>query len=162
MFKKGFTLVELLVVITIIAILSVAAYVAVGGQTMKAKNSRRIQDISTIQSALEIYYVEKGSYPDAVSVPSVHANFKTYDTSQLGAKYISKQPLDPWSTDTASIPYAYNVNGTKKQYQLAATLEDETANKAYVVGNGTDLIEDKNGAIVTDGGPNLPYEQPSP
>ena len=56
--KSGFSLVELLVVITIIAILSVTAYVALGGQTEKARNSRRMQDLTTIQSALEIYYID--------------------------------------------------------------------------------------------------------
>jgi general secretion pathway protein G len=159
MFKKGFTLVELLVVITIIAILSVAAYVAVGGQTTKAKNSRRMQDLSTIQSALEIYFAEMGRYPDAETIPSPpHGNFKTYETDQLTTKYISKQPLDPWG-----MPYAYNTNVTNKQYQLAATLEEEDVYKAYVIGNGTNLIKDKDGDTVTDGDTtDLPYEEPAP
>jgi type II secretion system protein G len=159
--RKGFSLVELLVVITIIAIMSVVAYTAVGGQTTKAKNSRRTQDIGTIQQSLELYFVEKGVYPDSVADATVHTNFKTFETTtQLTNKYISKTPLDPWSTDTKKIPYSYGVNATtKKQYQLAATIEGEATNTAYVVGNGTGLILSKSGAVVTDGGSNIPYEQ---
>ena len=161
--KKGFSLVELLVVITIIAIMSVAAYTAVGGQTVKAKNSRRTQDISTIQQALELYYVEKGVYPDTADVPDpAQTNHKTFNTTQLDTKYLSKTPVDPWSTDTLKIPYSYNINGTKKQYQLAATLEGETTNTAYVVGNGSGLIlTAPPGVAVTDGSiTNFPYLQP--
>lgn len=164
-YRKAFSLVELLVVITIIAILSVVAYTAVGGQTVKARNSRRMQDISTIQSALEAYFVENGEYPastqlDPASEP--HENFYTYDWTILDKKYISKQPLDPWG-----MPYAYQENKTNGgetkafEYQLAATIETDTGYEAYVVGNGTDLIEDAAAAIVTDGGAILPYEKPA-
>lgn len=65
--KKGFSLVELLVVITIIAILSVVAYTALGGQTAKARDSRRMQDIATIQSALEIYFVSNNRFPAPIA-----------------------------------------------------------------------------------------------
>jgi prepilin-type N-terminal cleavage/methylation domain-containing protein len=160
--KKGFSLVELLVVITIIAILSVAAYVAVGGNTVKAKNSRRTSDIATIQTALEMYFAEKGAYPDTV-VPSnpPFTGYTTFDPSELDVKYISKTPLDPWSTTTKPIPYAYGVSTNNKTYQLAATVEGDTTNSAYVVGNSTSpLIKDDTGADVTDGGANVPYAQP--
>ena len=66
--KKGFSLVELLVVITIIAILSVVAYTAVGGQTIKARNSKRMEDLTAIQQALEIYAIANNNkYPDSLN-----------------------------------------------------------------------------------------------
>lgn len=164
--SKGFSLVELLVVITIIAILSVVAYTAVGGQTIKAKNSRRMQDLSTIQSGLEAYFIQNSEYPATVLVasptPNTHTHYYTFNTTQLGQKYLSKTPLDPWSDDGKPVPYAYSVDTAKKKYQLATVLEDaEIASKAYVVGNGTALIKSKTATIVTDGGANLPYEKPS-
>ncbi len=138
--KKGFSLVELLVVITIIAILSVTAYVALGGQTLKAKNSRRQQDLGAIQSALEIYYIENNNqYPTILS--------------DLSAKYMPKLAKDP-STDS---DYKYKRHTNKKKYQLGATLEDEDlANgvKAYVIGNTdavTNLIDDGANADGTAG-----------
>jgi prepilin-type N-terminal cleavage/methylation domain-containing protein len=116
--KKGFSLVELLVVITIMAILSIVAYTAVAGQTIKAKNARRLQDISTIQSALELYIVKNGDYPGALT--------------DLTTDYISKVPKDPKTTNN----YAYwrgdnaENSGTQtssKTYILATTLEEEDA-----------------------------------
>lgn len=127
-FKKGFSLIELLVVITIIAILSVVAYTAVGGQTIKAKNSRRMQDLSTIQTALEIFFIEKGEYPSELDDGTAGSD------DDLVPKYMPKMALDPWG-----VPYAYAKSG--KQYQLAATIEseDENPNTAYIIGNYTGL-----------------------
>jgi len=127
--NKGFSLVELLVVITIIAILSVVAYMSLGGQTAKARNSVRTQDLSNIQSALEIYFINNSNtYPTTLSV------LKT-------AGLITELPKDPTKK---TLDYAYTSNAGTKTYQLGATLEDETggaAYKAYIIGNSaTDLI----------------------
>jgi prepilin-type N-terminal cleavage/methylation domain-containing protein len=133
---KGFSLVELLVVITIIAILSVVAYTAVGGQTGKARNSRRQQDLSTIQSALEIFYIENmNKYPDELDDGAAGS------LNDLVPKYMPKMALDP-ATDAE---YDYEVTGNNKKYQLGASLEDEeTPNgyTAYIIGNSeTDMID---------------------
>lgn len=161
--NKGFSLVELLVVITIIAILSVAAYTAVGGQTIKAKNSRRMQDVSTIQQALEIYYAENGAYPNSLSAgDAVNTNHRKVDDTVLGKKYISNMPTDPWSTSTKKVYYYYDVLTGNKQYQIAATIEGETSNTAFVAGNGDALLKDKASNVITDGGSYVPYEKPAP
>jgi prepilin-type N-terminal cleavage/methylation domain-containing protein len=168
--KKGFSLVELLVVITIMAILSVVAYVALGGQTAKARNSRRMQDLGTIQSALEIYFVNNNNrYPAALS-------------NLVTAELMTSVPTDPSGTDVAPISYAYAKSATSKKFQLAATLEEGESFKAYVVGNSSDPLMgiDANGdqgfsisdigvkaenfdpcdenTPITDGGSCLPYE----
>lgn len=147
----GFTLVELLVVIAIIAILSVTAYVALGGQTGKARNSRRMQDLSAIQSALEVYFVENYSVYPATD------NFQ----SGLVPKYMQNIPTDP--IPGKNYVYAADAGGNNKTYQLAAVIEnDDGSYEAYVIGNGTDLINGYDGCgIVTDGGDCLPYS-PTP
>jgi general secretion pathway protein G len=166
---KGFTLVELLVVIAIIAILSVTAYVALGGQTAKARNSRRMQDLGAIQNALELYFVENNSrYPEALDDEALD--------DDLVPKYMPTLPTDPWGED---YEYVYAVSGNQKSYQLAATIENDSdaddAYEAYVIGNSdTDLIgrrgdfetsagvtaegeECSNGTSVEDKGTCLPY-----
>ncbi len=60
---KWFSLVELLVVITILAIISVVAYTNFGGSTDKAKNSKRLSDVTSIETALQTFYQEKNYYP---------------------------------------------------------------------------------------------------
>ncbi len=126
--KKGFSLVELLVVITIIAILSVVAYSAVGGQTIKARDSKRKQDLNTIQSALELYFVEFGTYPDSLENGAI-------GDGKIPKKFLSSIPTDP-GADTA---YIYATDGIS--FAIAATLENDgrTINyEAYVVGNSDD------------------------
>ena len=61
--RKWFTLVELLVSITILAIVSVVAYQSFGWVTGKAQNARKTQDISTIETSLNTIFAEKNYYP---------------------------------------------------------------------------------------------------
>ena len=61
--NKAFTLVELLVVITILAIISVVAYQNFGWAVDKAVSGRKISDVSTIETSLQQYKVDKNYYP---------------------------------------------------------------------------------------------------
>jgi len=61
--KKGFTLVELLVVISIIGLLSTIAIVSLGSARQKARDTKRIADMKQVSTALEQYYADKGGYP---------------------------------------------------------------------------------------------------
>lgn len=61
--NKWFTLVELLVSITILAIISVVAYQSFGWATSKAQNARKTQDLTTIETSLNMIYSEKNYYP---------------------------------------------------------------------------------------------------
>lgn len=54
--KKGFTLVELLVVVTIIAVLSVIGMVVYSGVSARARDTRRMAEIDAIQTAMEKKY----------------------------------------------------------------------------------------------------------
>ncbi len=61
--RWAFTLVELLVVITILAIISVVAYQNFGWAVDKAVSGRKIQDVSTIETSLQQYKVDNNYYP---------------------------------------------------------------------------------------------------
>lgn len=127
--KKGFTLVELLVVVTIIAILSVTAFIALGGQTLKARNAKRQEHLTTIQSALELSYT--------LSSTNVYPTVADF-VATLVPEVISEIPNDPSSTDTRILSYVYAVDNAAipKHFQLAATLEHEDGTyEALVVGN---------------------------
>jgi len=60
--QKGFSLVELLVVIAIIGILSTLAVIYLGGASEKARDSKRIDDITKLANAMELYKQETGTY----------------------------------------------------------------------------------------------------
>ena len=65
--KSGFTIVELLIVIVVIAILAAISVVAYTGIQQRARNSIRAQDVATIQKGLELFRAENGRYPIATS-----------------------------------------------------------------------------------------------
>ena len=66
--NKGFTLIELIVVVTIIAVLTVVGVVSYSGTNKKARDSRRMADLEKIRIALELYRQGTGStYPSSIN-----------------------------------------------------------------------------------------------
>jgi len=63
-YKKGFTIVELLIVIVVIAILAAISIVAYNGIQQRARNTQRLSDIKSIQKTISLYRIQNnGSFP---------------------------------------------------------------------------------------------------
>ncbi len=106
--RKGFTLIELIVVVTIIAVLTVVAVVNYAGTSKKSRDSRRAADIQKVAIALEMYRQQIGVYPP--------------DTNSL----ITNKFLQAWPTDPKSGCSYYYVRsvGSSYDYTLDAQMED--------------------------------------
>ncbi len=63
---KGFTIIELIIVISIIALLSVIGISTYGAVQVDARNTKRKSDLKEIRAALELYRTEVGTYPSTV------------------------------------------------------------------------------------------------
>jgi len=61
--KKGFTLIEILIVVAIIAILASVVLVGLGPTQQAGRDARRISDLSEARTGLELYYNKCGHYP---------------------------------------------------------------------------------------------------
>lgn len=106
--KNGFTLIELIVSITIIAVLTVVGVISYGGASRKARDSRRMADLEKIRIALELYRQGTGtSYPATGNL-----------STALVPTYIQIIPVGP-KTDT----YTYTRTGNYT-YTIDATVED--------------------------------------
>lgn len=104
--QQGFTLLEIIVVITIIAVL--AAYIApkVAGRADDARISKVKNDIQVLEGALELYRLDNFNYPTTEQgLQSLVTNPGDLKNWKAGG-YIKKLRKDPWGFD-----YYYNRPG---------------------------------------------------
>jgi type II secretion system protein G len=120
--KHGFTLVELLITVSIIAILiaiGIASYTTINRQS---RDTKRRSDMEQIRSALEMYRADNGWYPAAGSGSWTLA---TNLESDLVTAYILAIPADPKSTQYYMYRATTSNNGHYYGYCLGGTLESE-------------------------------------
>ncbi|MDB5178024.1 MAG: Type secretion system protein [Candidatus Saccharibacteria bacterium] len=115
--QKGFTIVELLIVIVVIGILAAITIVAYNGIQQRGRDAQRQSDIKTVAKALEMYYLDEGRFPPAQGSASIGSGWSsTADNSwanlafYLVPKYISALPRDPISTPGTNITNAQGYN----------------------------------------------------
>lgn len=85
--QKGFTIVELLVVVVVIAILAAISIVAYNGIQSAAQESSVKHDMRNIAKQLEIYKVDQGRYPSSTTLQQlgIKVNKRTYGVNPTGA-----------------------------------------------------------------------------
>lgn len=96
--RRGMTLIEIMVVITILGLIMAAVGVSVIPKLEEAKQDTARLDIKNIQSAMKLYYTKKGKYPDTGT--GLRALVETQN--------LDKIPLDPWGHE-----YVYMNEGGK-------------------------------------------------
>jgi general secretion pathway protein G len=118
--QKGFTLIEILIVVAIIAILASVVLVGLGPTQQKGRDARRLSDLREIQNGLELYYNANGSYPDGNSTQEPVSTMYSNNASQFTSAGISQAfPGDP--TGSGNFQYEYYSNGTS--YAIGDCLE---------------------------------------
>jgi general secretion pathway protein G len=128
--QLGFTLVELMVVVAIIALLTAAGLVSYRSATISSHNSKRKADLEQIKAALVLYRYDNGTYPptspSGLTTAGQYEN-PPYTTLQ---SYLSGQtPQDPKNTS----PYIYTYATDTRTFSLCANLE--TTQTQYCVTN---------------------------
>jgi prepilin-type N-terminal cleavage/methylation domain-containing protein len=134
--NKGFTIVELLIVIVVIGILALLVITTYSGIQAKARNSKRQSDVTALQTQLEAFFQQSGYYPSLGDLNGgswLSSNMKSLDQNAL------IDPSNPTQSKTlASSPtakqYSYEVTDssgnscesdhtTCAKYTLTATYE---------------------------------------
>jgi type II secretion system protein G len=122
--NKGFTLVELLVVVAILAILSVALLPSVLGYSDKARNTRAAKDIRNFNTVVEAFAATNGNYPEA-SLDTDNPRSIASVMQSKGIRWTGDETgvVDPWNN-----PYYYDL--TEDYYCIGSAGKDGTLNTA--------------------------------
>ncbi len=110
--QKGFTIVELLIVIVVIGILAALVLNTFSGVQARARDTERQTDVNSVATQLEVYYNDNGFYPTLANLQSdtwVQANLKGLDINALRAPGI------------ATNSFGGAAASTKDQYGYVAT-----------------------------------------
>lgn len=124
--RHGFTIVELLIVIVVIAILAAITIVAFNGIQQRARDSDRKAAVASLTKALELYHADNGQYPVSSGSTVINNSWSTTaDASWANLEsqlrpYMSQVPDEPRPTSgvagmTAN-GYNYDYYANKSNY----------------------------------------------
>ena len=143
---SGFTIVELLIIIVVIAILATISIVAYSGIQARARDNVRKTDLSNIAKAVELYRADNGVLPPNQQGWCTNIYSTTYPQFLNAiSPYIPNVPHDPLYANTRQ-DYFYKQNSATG-YTLASELEqtsmsdDGIPNTCNLIGGGTNEFD---------------------
>ena len=115
--RDGFTIVELLIVIVVIAILAAITIVAYNGIQSRARDSERLSEMQHIEKAIALYFIDNGGYPNCSGgtyTPggTVNACNLSNLAAALTPKYLRTIPTDPKNSGQDIYQYAFGYKKT--------------------------------------------------
>lgn len=119
--RRAFTLVEMLLVLSILALLAGLVLPKLVGQGEKARKQTATTQLGAFKTALDLYEVQNGGYPKSLNDCVV----KPRNASSEWTQVLDKVPLDPWEH-----PYIYVFPGRHNPtgYDLSSAGPDGTPN----------------------------------
>ncbi|MDD3645999.1 MAG: fibrinogen-like YCDxxxxGGGW domain-containing protein [Candidatus Gracilibacteria bacterium] len=137
--KLAFTLVELIVVISVLAILSTIGFISYNGYLSGVRDTNRISNIKSLSEALEIYRT-KSSLP----LPESNVEVKINGNKIMWQGYLGENILKTLNFNNGGIDpldntyYTYAITDDRKYFQLMGFLEEEGSlqliyNKSLIV-----------------------------
>jgi general secretion pathway protein G len=128
--SSAFTLVEMLLVITIIGILAALVIPKMVGRSEQARQAAAHADLSSVKTALDAFEVDNGYYPknlqDLLQQPNNAKNWH--------GPYLDKVPQDPWGNNYL---YYYPGKHNQSSYDLLSIGPDSKEGSEDDIGNWT-------------------------
>ncbi len=148
--SKGITLLELLITVTVVLILLAASVLVINPaeKLEKARDEKRLSDISSLERIVNEYKIDNGVYPDdadalRISTALPPGNAGPLQSTTLGwikadlSAYNTKLPTDPKNDAT----YFYSYQQSGPTYELNARLEHLVELSQNDGGNDPDVYE---------------------
>ena len=129
---KGFTLIEIMLVVIIMVALAAMVMPRLSGRSEQAKKAIARTDIeSHISTALKLYELDNGNFP--TTVQGLDAMVKETHTSPVPSNwngpYMEKKSVDPWGN-----PYIYQSPGEhRRDYDLYSKGKDQNSDDDDIV-----------------------------
>jgi prepilin-type N-terminal cleavage/methylation domain-containing protein len=120
--KKGFTILELLIVVAIIGILTAATLVLLSDTRARGRDAKRLSDMREIEKALNLYYSSNQNFPTSVSTTTLSGE-DAVSTTLENAGHISHLPPDPHHP---ILSYQYVTDASGTEFTLTFCLETDT------------------------------------
>jgi len=123
--KRGFTLIELMVVIALIGILASVVLASFTSVRARNRDGKRVSDMREIEKALNLYQIENGTFPiptdplNPVTITGDDEISTALETEEL----ITGMPTDPNHPATS---YTYESNSLGSTFTLSFCLETDT------------------------------------
>lgn len=118
--QRGFTIVELLIVIVVIGILAALVVTTYGGIQAKARDSKRQADLQALQTQIEAFYANNSYYPSRADLNSDSwrsTNMKSLDAGAL---------QDPSAAAGTTLSGTAASSSNQKVYGYVAVRDDGT------------------------------------
>jgi general secretion pathway protein G len=109
--ERGFTLLEIMIVVFIVGLLATLVAPRLMGRTDEARRAKAAADLATLAQALDLYRLDSGAYP--TTPQGLAALVERPATPPVPTKwrdggYVDQVPSDPWGH-----PYVYVVTGER-------------------------------------------------
>ncbi|MEJ1364043.1 MAG: type II secretion system major pseudopilin GspG [Candidatus Sedimenticola sp. (ex Thyasira tokunagai)] len=124
-YSRGFTLIEIMVVVVILSILAAMVVPKIMSRPDEARAVRVQQDIRAIEASLNLFRLDNFNYPtteQGLESLAVKPNGLPSGAKWKGGGYIERIPKDPWGT-----PYRYLQPGAHGEYDLYSLGADGVA-----------------------------------
>lgn len=124
---KGFTIMELLVVLAIIAILTAIILVPLSDSRVKGRDTARKTQLQEVLKAMELYYSDNGFYPDDGTTSDTVSNLSVVESALVASGYLTRLPDDP---NGASV-YQYCASNDLLSIVIAVDTEQDFGGSNY-------------------------------
>ena len=134
--KSGFSFVELVVSVCVLAILSSISFISFSSYMCSSRDSQRVTDITALSMSLRSHTQRFGLLPQpsknfAIKNGVLTVSLQGILDENTGIFGLANTPLDP----QMNRGYGYSISASRKEYQVGATLEGSRTPSAKVLGN---------------------------
>jgi prepilin-type N-terminal cleavage/methylation domain-containing protein len=144
-FRRGFTLLEVLIVVAVFGLLATLAVLSLNSARASLRDTQRLSDVAVLRAGLSQYWLERATYPVSDGVDLGAAGTNTEQLSGAGFTssgeattpvYLQRVPVGPKGNEF------YRYRGSSQGYSIRFVTETETdlgpANVFYAHATGID------------------------